>query len=203
MFYDPRTGGHGLPRNPFLALVAPRPIGWISTLSPDGVPNLAPYSFFNAFSTDPPVVGFSSSGPKDSLANVEATGCFVVNIVGSTLARAMNATSAAVKPGVDEFALAGVSAIPGNAVGAPRVAEAPAALECLHVRTIALTNAAGAPANAFLVLGEVVGIHIDDSILTDGFVDVAKLQPLARLGYMDYAVVAESFAMERPKKPPD
>lgn len=199
MFYDPRTGGHGLPRNPFLSLVSPRPIGWISTVSAAGVRNLAPYSFFNAVSTEPFLVAFSSSGRKDSLANVLETGCFVANVVGEPLARAMNATSAAVDPEVDEFAIAGLTAVPGTAVAAPRVAEAPAALECVHVRTIELFDAAGAPADSFLVIGEVVGVHIDESVLTDGFVDVAKLRPVARLGYMEYAVVRDRFVMERPK----
>ncbi len=201
MFWDVRAGGHGLPRNPFLALVAPRPIGWISTVSADGVRNLAPYSFFNAVSTEPYLVAFSSTGRKDSLANVAATGSFVANIVGEDLARAMNESSAVVRPEVDEFVLAGLTPVASRRVAAPRVAEAPAALECVHVRTIELTDAAGASANSFLVLGEVVGVHIDESILKDGFVDVGRLRPLARLGYMDYAVVRESFAMARPPKP--
>ncbi|HUG62339.1 MAG TPA: flavin reductase family protein [Methylomirabilota bacterium] len=201
MFYDPRIGDHGLPRNPLLALVGPRPIGWISTVSPSGIPNIAPYSFFNVFSSAPAIVGFASTGRKHSMDNAAATGCFVANIVGSSLAEAMNATSAEVAAGVDEFALAGLTATPGTAVAAPRVAEAPAALECLHIRTMDLTDAAGAPANAFLVLGEVVGVHIDEAILTDGFVDVTKLQPLGRLGYMEYAVVRDSFTMARPIRP--
>jgi flavin reductase (DIM6/NTAB) family NADH-FMN oxidoreductase RutF len=201
MFYDPRRGDHGLPRNPFLSLVAPRPIGWISTLAADGTPNLAPYSFFNAFATQPHVVGFSSTGRKDSLANVEATGCFVANIVSADLAEAMNATSAVVRAEVDEFALAGLTRAESRVVSAPRVAEAPAALECLHVRTVPITGVDGVEGESFLVLGEVVGIHISDAILTDGLVDVDKLRPLARLGYMDYAVVRDAFAMRRPPRP--
>lgn len=198
-FWDPRTEPHGLPRDPFLALVTPRPIGWISTLSPDGVPNLAPYSFFNAFSTRPYVVGFSGTGRKDSVANAEATGEFTVNIATADLKDAMNASSAAVPPDVDEFALAGLEALPGRAVKAPRVAGAKAALECLTLSTVPITGRDGGEPAAFLVLGEVVGIHLDETVLVDGLVDIARLRPLARLGYMDYSIVEDSFAMERPK----
>lgn len=198
VFYDPRTGRHGLPRNPFLALVAPRPIGWISSVSADGLRNLAPYSYFNCLSSDPAVIGFSSSGRKDSLRNVTETGCFVANIVSADLAAAMNETSVVAPADVDEFEVAGLTAVPGTSVAAPRVAEARAALECVHVETVEIRTRDGTSAGSFLVIGEVVGIHIDDAILTDGFVDVAKLQPLSRLGYMDYAVVRESFSMQRP-----
>jgi len=199
MHYDPRSGDHGLPHDPFLALVAPRPIGWISTVSADGVPNLAPYSFFNAVSTRPHIVGFASSGHKDSLRNVGETGRFAVNVVGEAMARAMNATSAAVGREVDEFALAGLATRRCRTIDVPCVADAPAVLECLHLRTVELFDHAGAPADSFLVLGEVVGVEIDEAILTDGRVDAGKLRLLSRLGYMDYAVVAETFAMARPK----
>ncbi len=197
-FWDPRSEPHGLPRDPFLALVAPRPIGWISTISSSGVANLAPYSFFNAFSTKPYIVGFSGTPGKDSVVNAEETGCFVVNVVGADLKDAMNASSAAVPPEVDEFTLAGLAALPGRAVAAPRVAAAPAALECVHLSTIPLTGKDGGEPESMLVLGEVVGIHLDERILTDGFVDVARLRPVVRLGYMDYAVVDETFSMQRP-----
>jgi flavin reductase (DIM6/NTAB) family NADH-FMN oxidoreductase RutF len=202
MFYDPRKGDHGLARNPFLALVVPRPIGWISTRSPDGVANLAPYSYFNAFSSDPCVVGFSSGGPKHSVRNAEDTGCFIVNIVSGPLAQAMNTTSAAVGAAVDEFELAGLTPVEGLAVAAPRVAEAPAALECVYVRTVPVTGADGR-VGGYLVLGEVVGIHIDETVLTDGLVDFTKLQPLGRLGYMDYSVVRDRFTMIRPRAADD
>lgn len=198
-FWDPRAEPHGLPRDPFLALVTPRPIGWISTLSPDGVPNLAPYSFFNAFSTRPYVVGFSGTGRKDSVANAEATGEFTVNIATADLKDAMNASSASVPPDVDEFALAGLEALPGRAVKAPRVAGAKAALECLTLSTVPITGRDGGEPASFLVLGEVVGIHLDEIVLVDGLIDIARLRPLARLGYMDYSIVEDSFAMERPK----
>ncbi|ODN72027.1 flavin reductase family protein [Methylobrevis pamukkalensis] len=199
MFYDPRHEPHGLPHDPFHAIVVPRPIGWISTRAATGVANLAPYSFFNAFSTNPYIVGFSSTGRKDTIANVEATGAFVCNLATFDLRAAMNASSAPVGPEVDEFVLAGLTAVPSRLVAAPRVAEARVALECLHTGTIPLRDAAGGRERAWLVLGEVVGIHIDDSILKDGMIDTAALMPIARLGYRDYAVVDRVFAMDRPK----
>lgn len=198
MFYDPRSQPHGLPHDPFKALVAPRPIGWISSVSAAGIRNLAPYSFFNAFSSRPPIVGFSSEGRKDSVANVEATGSFVANIVSADLAEAMNATSAPLAPEVDEFEAAGLAAAASVNVAAPRVARAKAALECRYLQTVPLSGADGREARAFLVLGEVVGVHLDESILTDGLVDAAKLRPLSRLGYHDYAVVETVFSMARP-----
>lgn len=198
MFYDPRHDPHGLPHDPFLALVAPRPIGWISTVSRAGIRNLAPYSFFNAFSTRPHVVGFSSTGLKDSLANVEETGCFVANLVSMDLMDAMNRSSATVPPEVDEFELAGLAAAPSRNVVAPRVSAAHAALECVHLQTIPLTGRDGGEARASLVLGEVVGIHIDEAILTGGLLDAGRLRYLARMGYKDYAVVESVFPLERP-----
>ncbi|WP_075215312.1 flavin reductase family protein [Mongoliimonas terrestris] len=201
MFYDPRQPDHGLPHDPFLALVAPRPIGWISTRSAAGIANLSPYSFFNAFSTRPHVVGFSSTGRKDSVRNAEETGVFIVNIATFDLKDAMNASSVTVAPEVDEFPIAGLTAVPGTAVDAPRVGEALAALECRTTAVVPITGLAGGAPGAFLVLGEVVGVHLDERILTDGRVDTAKLRPLARLGYMDYAVVDTVFDMARPKPP--
>jgi flavin reductase (DIM6/NTAB) family NADH-FMN oxidoreductase RutF len=201
MFFEPSKGDHGLPRNPFTALVAPRPIGWISTVSASGQRNLAPYSFFNALSSVPPIVAFSSTGPKHSLKNVEETGAFIVNIVSEPLAAVMNATSIEVDEAVDEFELVGLRSEPGRIVPVPRVSEAKAALECLHVRTVRLATADGRDLDAWLVIGEVVGIHIDESVLTDGFVDMAKLVPVARLGYLDFAVVRETFSMARPVVP--
>lgn len=200
MFFRPGLDRHGLPHNPFKALVAPRPIAWISTLDPEGRPNLAPYSFFNAVCEDPPMVAYASNGEKtgghgrkDTLANIRATGAFVVSIVPQALSDAMNATSAPLDAGTDEFIHAGLAAAPSEVVAPPRVAEAPAALECRLWRVVDLPG----PASA-LVIGEVVGIHIADSVLVDGRVDVTRYRPLARLGYRDYTAVAETFALERP-----
>jgi flavin reductase (DIM6/NTAB) family NADH-FMN oxidoreductase RutF len=197
-FYEPARG-HGLPHDPFKAIVAPRPIGWISTRGADGRPNLAPYSFFNAFSGRPPIVGFSSEGRKDSAGNAEATGEFVANFVSLGLARAMNETSAAVGPEVDEFALGGLTAAPCRVVSAPRVAEAPAALECRVLQVIQLRDLAGQPLDTFLVLGQVVGVHIGRAYLRDGRFDTAAAQPIARAGYRgDYFAMGELFEMLRP-----
>lgn len=199
MFYDPRINDHNLPHDPFKSLIVPRPIGWISTISGDGVVNLAPYSFFNGVSTNPAVVMFCPGGTerKDSLVNVEETGEFVVNVATDALRLEMNATSAIVAPEVDEFVLAGLEALPSHSVKPPRVASAPVHMECTYLKTVALPSDDPAATNA-LVLGLVVGIHIDESILTDGMVDMAKFRPLARLGYMDYTVVDNVFTMKRP-----
>ena len=159
-FYEPRKG-HGLPHDPFKAIVAPRPIGWISSLDAAGRPNLAPYSFFNAFATYPPIVGFASEGRKDSVDNVEATGEFVCNLVGMELAEAMNATCAPVAHGVDEMKLAGLEAAACSMVKPPRVAAAAAALECKVLQIIRLAGLDAVPLDNWLVLGEVVGVHID------------------------------------------
>jgi flavin reductase (DIM6/NTAB) family NADH-FMN oxidoreductase RutF len=160
--YDPRTG-HGLKHDPLNAIVAPRPIGWISTVSAAGVRNLAPYSFFNAFNYRPPIIGFSSTGWKDSVRNIEETGQFVWNLATRPLAQAVNATSAMVPDHVDEFALAGLTAAPSQRVAPPRVAESPVAFECRLTQMIRLTDAEGAPVDAWLTLGEVVMVHIDQS----------------------------------------
>ena len=200
MFYRPGLDPHGLPHNPFKALVAPRPIGWISTLDAEGRRNLAPYSFFNAFSDTPPMVGYASTGAKasgerkDTLANIRATGEFVVNIVSYALRDAMNVTSAGLAAGEDEFAAAGLARAESRVVRPPRVAAAPAALECQLWRMIDLPG----PAN-ILVIGTVVGVHIDDSVIVDGMVDVTRYQPLARLGYRDYTAVDHVFPLDRPK----
>jgi flavin reductase (DIM6/NTAB) family NADH-FMN oxidoreductase RutF len=203
MFYDPRNDPHGLPRDPFKSLVVPRPIGWISTVSSDGVFNLGPYSFFNGVSTDPAVVMFGcgggtlADGKKDSWKNAEDTGEFVVNIVDETQHREMNETSADVPPDVDEFVLAGLTMEPSQAVKPPRVKGAPVHLECEFLQAVELPSDVPGKRNA-MVLGTVVGIHIDDSIITDGFVDMKKFRPVARLGYMDYTVVDNVFTMLRP-----
>ncbi len=199
MFYDPRIGDHNLPRDPFKSLIVPRPIGWISSISGDGVVNLAPYSFFNGVAANPAVVMFCPGGAarKDSLRNVEETGEFVVNVATDGQRLEVNETSAIVPPEVDEFALAGLEALPSRGVKPPRVAGAPAHLECKHLQTVTLPADDPQSPNA-MVLGLVVGIHIDDAILTDGMIDMAKFRPIARLGYMDYTVVDNVFTMMRP-----
>lgn len=200
MFYEPAKG-HPLPRNPFKACVVPRPIGWISSIGPDGTYNLAPYSFFNAVADAPPMVMFASNGRhahghKDSADNAVAAGEFVVNVATWDLRHPMNASSAALEPGVDEFAVAGLTPVPSRIVSAPRVAESPINLECRTLQRIELPAEEGG--RNVVVFGEVVGVHIDESILVDGFVDIAKLRPISRLGYKDYAVVEEVFSMDRP-----
>lgn len=206
MYYETASNRHGLKFDPFKALVAPRPIGWISSVSADGAHNLAPYSFFNAVSDRPPMVMFSSVDRKDSLRNIEQTGEFTCSLATYGLREQMNLSSATVSHGVDEFALAGLTRTPGQQVRSARVGESPAALECRHWKTIELPNAQpGHDAKArtlpcFMVLGFVVGIYIDERFIRDGIVDTAALQPLARMGYMDYSYVAQAntFTMNRP-----
>ena len=200
-FYEP-SKGHGLPHNPFKAIVAPRPIGWISSIDLQGRVNLAPYSFFNAFAETPPIIGFCTSGErKDSVNNIDATGEFVANFVGADLANEMNITSATLAPGEDEMKLAGLESAPGTLVKVPRVARAIAALECKLIQTIRLNNASGEQTNSWLTLGEVVGVHIDDTFLQDGIFDTAAARPLGRCGYRgDYVEVNTLFEMIRPKQ---
>lgn len=191
MFYRPRNG-HGLAHNPFNAIVAPRPIGWIATTGPQG-DNLAPYSFFNAVAYVPPQVMFASNGVKDSLANIRATGVFSVGIVAAAMLAAMNETSAAVAPGADEFALAGVARAPCETIDCPRVADAPATLECRLIQEVALLGR-----DNVLILGEVTGIHLRDDCLRDGRFDVLAFNPVARMGYRDYVVVRDRLELARP-----
>ncbi len=198
MFYTPAAADHGLPHDPFKAIIAPRPIGWISSMDAQGRLNLAPYSFFNAFSTSPPIVGFSSEGAKDSVAFVAETGEFVCNLATFDLRHAMNATSAPLARGQSEFAHAGLEAEPSRHVRPPRVKGVPAALECRLTEIVTLKTAQGVPLERFLVLGEVVGVHIDDRYIKDGRFDTAGAQPIARCGYADYAVVTELFSIARP-----
>lgn len=193
MFYRPEDG-HGLPHNPFTAIVSPRPIGWIATRTSAG-DNLAPYSFFNAVAYNPPQVMFASTGRKDSLANIEQSGVFAVNIVGFALREAMNVTSGSFPPGSDEFALAGLEKAECATIDCPRVAAAPAALECRLTEIVTLRGKGN-----FLILGEVTGIHIRDDCLCAGRFDVTRYQPLARGGYKDYSVVREVFEMTRPSE---
>ena len=198
MFYDAVVNTHGLRWDPFTALVAPRPIGWISTLGKSGVVNLAPYSFFNAVSTDPHFVMFSSGGRKDSQRNAEETGEFVCSLATYDLRDAMNRTSQHVGPDVDEMALAGLTAAPSRLVTPPRVKESPVAFECKYWRTVDLPGPNGGPGTHAIVLGQVVGIHIDDAVIVEGRVDVTRLKPIARLGYRDYAVIDTVFELPRP-----
>lgn len=198
MFYEPILG-HGLPHDPFKAIVAPRPIGWISTVDKRGEPNLAPYSFFNGVCDSPPIVMFSSAGRKHSAANAEATGEFVCNFVSHALKDAMNTTSAAVDAGVNEFRLASLAPARCRVVKAPRVAASPAALECKTIGVTELKDRFGEPTDRFVVFGQVVGVHLDESYLVDGMFDTAKAGALARCGYLDYSATFETFAMTRPK----
>lgn len=198
MFYETARNDHGLPFNPFKAIVAPRPVGWISSLDKDGRPNLAPYSFFNAISDAPPMVMFSSSGYKDSVANIDETGEFVCNMASWDLKDAMNTSSAPLEHGVSEFAAAGLEMAASRLIKAPRVAAAATALECKHLMTKRMGDKDGQETDSWVVFGQVVAVHIDDNIVVDGRVDVTRIRPLARLGYKDYAVVNEVFEMGRP-----
>lgn len=199
MFYDPRSEPHGLAHNPWTALVVPRPIGWISSLSADGVANLAPYSFYNAVSGLPPFIMFSSAGRKDSQTNIEATGEFVVNMATAELKEAVNLSSAPVDPAVDEFELTGLAKAPSRNVAVPRVAASPIALECILNQVVPLMARNGTRARSEVVIGEVVGIYISDDVIVDGMLDIGRIRPLARLGYMDYSITEEVFAMIRPE----
>ncbi len=199
MFYEPRHG-HGLPHNPFNAIVTPRPIGWISTRGADGQDNLAPYSFFNAVAYVPPQVMFASTsakpdreGTKDSVANIRDTGVFCVNIVEFATRDAMNATSGPWPREVDEFDHAGIARENCRMIAASRVAGAPAALECRMTQIVSLEGSAN-----YLVLGEVVGVHLRADCLIGGMFDITRFRPLARCGYRDYAVVDEVFSLKRP-----
>lgn len=198
MFYEV-AAGHGLAHDPFKALVTPRPVGWISTMSAAGETNLSPYSFFNAVSDRPHIVGFSSDGAKDALAFAEETGEFVCSLATFDLREAMNATSAPLPRGTSEFGPAGVTPAPCRLVRPPRVAESPVALECKYLKTVPLDPLEG-PARYFLVLGQVVGVHIDDRFVANGLVDVAAMRPIARSGYHDYFVATPEtkFSIRRP-----
>lgn len=200
MFYQTDTNDHGLPHDPFKAIVSPRPIGWISTIDKAGVANLAPYSFFNAISDNPKLVMVSSVGVKDMVRTAIESGEFVCNLATGPLARQVVKTSAAAPPEVDEFELAGLTKAPSRLIKAPRVAESPAALECVVTQSFHPRGRNGESANV-VVIGEVVGIHIDESILRDGRIDMALAAPLSRLGYLDYAVADDVFTMPRPKRP--
>ncbi len=198
--YEPASG-HRLPHDPLNAIVAPRPIGWVSTLSAEGVPNLAPYSFFNLFNYTPPLIGFSSMGWKDSVANIAATGEFVWNLVSRDLGDAMNATAANVAADVDEFALAGLETLASLHVKPPRVAASRAQFECKVTQIIRLETKEGRELDQWLVLGEAVAIHIDPAMLDDGVYQTARGEPILRGGGpADYFAITEEslFKMRRP-----
>jgi flavin reductase (DIM6/NTAB) family NADH-FMN oxidoreductase RutF len=205
MFYEPSADPRALPLpiDPFKSLVVPRPIGWVTSLSPDGSVNLAPFSFFNAVGDSPPCVAFAPQGRKpdrpikDTLANVTATREFVCNLATYALREQMNQTSARLPAGVDEMQAAGLTAAPSRLVKPPRVAESPAQLECRLLQIIDLPTWDPAERQA-LVIGRVVGVHIDESLIKDGRVDIVGAQPIARLGYSLYATVDNSFRMPRP-----
>lgn len=197
MFYEP-SHGHGLPHDPFKAIIAPRPIGWISTVDAEGRPNLAPYSFFNAVHSGPPMLMFTSESMKHSAANAIATGEFVFNLVSRDLFDAMNISSGDWEVGVSEFEKAGLTAAPCRMVKAPRVAAAPANLECKVVSHFQLQDVQGRPLQGWMVIGQVVGVHIQDDFIRDGRFDTARAQSVARCGYRDYSAVTELFEALRP-----
>lgn len=198
MYYDAIKNEHGLSHDPFKALVTPRPIGWISTVSVDGVVNLAPYSFFNAVGIEPHYVMFSSAGRKDSQRNAEETGEFVCLLATYELRDKMNVTAKDVDSDVDEMQLAGLTPVPSTIVKPPRVKESPIAFECRYSQTIDLPGINGGASTYSIVLGQVLGIHIDDNVIVDGIVDISLMRPIARLGYHDYSVVDNIFTLQRP-----
>ncbi len=193
--------GHGLAHDPFNAIVAPRPIGWIGTRSAAGIANLAPYSFFNALAYRPPTIGFASEGRKDTLANAEETGVFTWNLATRPLAERMNATSAMVPPEVDEIEMAGIASVEGRFVNAPLVLESPASFECRVSDIVRLRTADGTPMNNWLVIGEVVAVHLDERMIVDGIYQTAAARPIVRGGGpADYFEIGEAagFKMRRP-----
>jgi len=200
MFYETSTNAHGLPHDPFKAIVTPRPIGWITAMSAQGEVNLSPYSFFNAISERPPMVAFSSAGKKDALTFIEETGEFVCNLATYDLREQMNATSAVLPRGENEMAHAGLTPAPSRLVKPPRVADALAALECKWLQTVPLNSLGGGDPSYYLVIGQVVGIHIDDRYIVNGLVDTAAMRPIARSGYRDYFVATPEtkFSITRP-----
>ena len=202
MFFEPPERDKTLlPHDPLKAIVAPRPIGWISTVSASGVANLAPYSFFNMLSENPWIVGFSSNTLKDSISNIVETGEFVYNLATRSQIEAVNRSSMPAPPEVDEFAFLGIDSATCRIVKPRRVAASPCSFECKWIETISLKGRSGKPSNWYLVLGEVVGVHIEESVIENGMVDIVKMQSLARCGYMDYAWVQEVTSCPRPTWP--
>jgi len=201
-FYEPKNG-HGLPHSPFNAIVGPRPIGWIGSLSAEGIPNLAPYSFFNAFNYVPPIIGFASVGRKDSLNNIEATREFTWNLVTRDLAEAMNESCAPVDAGVNEFERAKLEQGASRVIKAPRVTASPVSFECKTTQIIQLTTKEGDDVPTWMVFGEVVGVHIAKHALVDGIYDPGRMHPILRAGGTAsyYEITPDMhFEMERPKE---
>jgi flavin reductase (DIM6/NTAB) family NADH-FMN oxidoreductase RutF len=200
MFYEPCKKNHGLPHDPFKAIIAPRPVGWISSMSAKGEINLAPYSFFNGVSSDPPIVMFSSEGRKDSLAFVEETREFVCNLAIWDLRNQVNATSGPFPRGVNEMKETGLEPAPSILVKPPRVKASPCALECKWLQTVHLKDMDNEATDRYVVFGQVVGIHIDDRFIKDGLLDTAAMRPIARAGYHEYFVSTPEtkFSMRRP-----
>jgi flavin reductase (DIM6/NTAB) family NADH-FMN oxidoreductase RutF len=199
IFYEPHARDRSLlPHDPFKGLIAPRPVGWISTMALNGDINLAPYSFFNAFSGAPPLVGFSSEGYKDSASFAQESGEFVWNMATWDLRDQMNASSAPLPRGTSEFAHAGLEQAPSRLVKAPRVAASPASLECKVTQVVRLKDIGGAETDRHLVIGQVIGVHLNEAYLRDGIMDITLMKPIARCGYQDYAVVDKVFAIKRP-----
>ncbi len=200
MFYAPASRDRSLlPHDPIKAIVAPRPIGWIGAMDRAGRLNLSPYSFFNLVASPPvPLVMFSSDGRKDAVSFIEETREFTCSLATMEMAQAMNATSAPLPRGESEFAHAGLETAPSRLVRPPFVKGAPAALECRLVSVTELTGADGRSVNHFMVLGEVVGVHIDEACVVDGRFDITRARPIARCGYADYAVVESIFSIQRP-----
>ena len=201
MFYDTRRNDHGLPRDPFKAIIVPRPIGWITSMSAKGEINLAPYSFFNAVAEEPPMVMFSSGGKKDSVAFIEETKEFVCNLATYELREAVTKTGAEYPRGVNEMIEAGLAPAPSRLVRPPRVAASPCALECKLLQITDLRDLDGSNADRYVVFGQVVGIHIDDRFLKEGRLDTAAMLSIARCGYADYTVVDKVFPIERTRLP--
>jgi flavin reductase (DIM6/NTAB) family NADH-FMN oxidoreductase RutF len=199
MFYEPGNRDKRLlAHDPFKAIVAPRPIGWVTSMSAKGDINLAPYSFFNGVNSTPNLVMFASEGRKDSVSFIAETKEFVCNLATWELREAMNATSAPFPRGINEMERAGLKPAPSRLVKPPRVAAAPCALECKLVKIVALETFDAKPLDSHVVIGQVVGVHIDDRYIVDGRLDTAAMKPIARCGYDQYAVVESLFAMQRP-----
>ncbi len=199
MFYEPdKRDRTVLPHDPFKAIVAPRPIGWITSISAKGEVNLAPYSYFNGVNSRANLVMFASEGRKDSVNNIAETREFVCNLATWNLREAMNATSAPLPHGVNEMQRAGLQAAPSRLVKPPRVAASPCALECKLIKIVAMETADGQPVDSHVVFGQVIGVHIDDRFIVDGLLDTAAMKPIARCGYDQYAVVESVFSMTRP-----
>ena len=204
VFYETKGNKHGLPHDPFKSCVVPRCIGWISSISRQGVVNLAPYSFFNAIAMDPHMVMFGTGGRqphgvKDSITNIEETKEFVCNLTTWDTREQMSLSSASTAANVDEFSYTDLEAESAVMLKPPRVKASPIHLECTYYQTLELPSEDPDPlARNAMVIGTVIGIHISDSVLTDGMVDMSKFRPIARMGYMDYSVVDNVFTMPFP-----